>query len=119
MTKVGFYWDQPFSVGWVFWCTIRKKTFSVGLVNQLFQPPSKWVETVEKALAATAVIYAGHLKSATGSCCVAFPQLANAEKSGNSYMYSVFTAVTAFQPKTVGNVFYVETSTASTQSGCV
>ena len=31
---------------------------------------------VEKALAATAVVYAGHLKSAAGSCRVAFgPQL--------------------------------------------
>ena len=28
------------------------------------------------------------LKSAVGSCCVAFPQLVNAEKSGNNYMYS-------------------------------
>ena len=41
---------------------------------------------VEKALAATAVVYAGHLKSAVGSCRVAFrPQLVNAEKSGNNY----------------------------------
>ena len=41
---------------------------------------------VEKALAATAVVYAGHLKSAAGSCHVAFrPQLVNAEKSGNDY----------------------------------
>ena len=42
------------------------------------------METVEKALAATAVVYAGHLKSAAGSCRVAFPQLVNAEKSGNN-----------------------------------
>ena len=35
---------------------------------------------VEKALTATAVVYAGHLKSAVGSCRVAFkPQLVNAE----------------------------------------
>ena len=38
-----------------------------------------------KALAATAVVYAGHLKSAAGSCCVAFLQLVNAERSGNNY----------------------------------
>ena len=43
------------------------------------------VEKVEKAFAATAVVYAGHLKSAAGSCRVAFPQLVNAEKSGNDY----------------------------------
>ena len=40
---------------------------------------------VEKALAATAVVYANHLKSAAGSCRVGFPQLVNAEKSGNDY----------------------------------
>ena len=41
---------------------------------------------VEKALAATAVVYAGHLKSAAGSCHVDFgTQLVNAEKSGNNY----------------------------------
>ena len=31
--KVVFYWDQPFLVGWVGWvfsCSIEKKTFSVG-----------------------------------------------------------------------------------------
>ena len=38
---------------------------------------------VEKALGTTAVVYAGHLKSAAGSCRVAFPQLVKAEKSGN------------------------------------
>ena len=52
-------------------CSIRKKTFSVGLVDQLFQPALSYVETVEKALAATAVIYADLLKSATSSCRVA------------------------------------------------
>ena len=31
----------------------------VGLVAQLFQPASNWVETVEKALVATAVVFAG------------------------------------------------------------
>ena len=49
--KVVFYWDQPFQVGWVGWvfsCSIGKKPFSVGLVAQLFQPASNWVETVEK-----------------------------------------------------------------------
>ena len=83
-----FYWVQPFLVGWVgwvFWCSIRKKPFSVGLVDQFFQPASNKVETVEKALAATAVVCADLLKSAAGSCHVAFPQLFNAEKSGNNY----------------------------------
>ena len=80
-----FYWDQLFLVGWVFWCSIWKKPLSVGLVDQLFQPASNKVETVEKALAATAVVYPGHLKSAAGSCHVAFPQLANPEKPGNNY----------------------------------
>ena len=57
------YWDQPFLVGWVGWvfsCSIGKKPFSVGLVDQLFQPASNKVDTVETALAATAVVYAGH-----------------------------------------------------------
>ena len=62
-----------------------KKPFSVDLVEQLFQPASDLVELVEKAWAATAVIYAGHLKSAAGSCRVAFAQYVNAEKSGNNY----------------------------------
>ena len=45
---------------------------------------------VSKSLAATAVVYAGHLKSAGGSCRVAFgPQLINAETSGNSYSQEV------------------------------
>ena len=38
-----FYWDQPVLVGWVGWvfsCSIGKKPFSVGLVDQLFQPAS-------------------------------------------------------------------------------
>ena len=38
---------------------LEKKTFSVGLVAQLFQPASNWVETVEKALVATAVVFTG------------------------------------------------------------
>ena len=63
----------------------KKKTFSVGLVDQLFQPASNLVETVEKTLAATAVVYAGYLKSTTGSCRVSFAQHVNAEKSGNNY----------------------------------
>ena len=61
-TKVVFYWDQLFQVGWVGWvvsCSIGKKPFSVGLVAQLFQPASNWVETVEKALVAAAVVFAG------------------------------------------------------------
>ena len=60
----------------------EKEPFSVDLVDQLFQPASN---LVEKAWAATAVIYAGHLKSAAGSCRVAFPQHVNAEKYGNNY----------------------------------
>ena len=41
---------------------------------------------VEKALAATVVVYVGHLESTAGSCHVGFgPQLVNAEKSGNNY----------------------------------
>ena len=39
--------------------SIGKKPFSVGLVAQLFQPASNWVETVEKALVAAAVVFAG------------------------------------------------------------
>ena len=80
-----FYWDQPFLVGWVFSCSIRKKPFLVDLVDQLFHPASNLVELVEKAWVATAVIYAGHLKSVTGSYHVAFPQHVNAAKSGNNY----------------------------------
>ena len=55
------------------------------MVDQLFQPASNLVETVEKALAATAVVYVGHLKSAAGSWRVAFPRLVNAETSGTNY----------------------------------
>ena len=83
-----FYWDQPFFVGWVgrvFSCSIRKKPFSVDLVDQLFQSASNLVELVEKAWAATAVIYTGRLKSSAGSCRVVFAQHVNAEKSGNNY----------------------------------
>ena len=36
-----------------------QNTVSVGLVAQLFQPASNWVETVEKALVATAVVFTG------------------------------------------------------------
>ena len=38
---------------------IGKKPFLVGLVAQLFQPASNQVETVEKALVATTVVFAG------------------------------------------------------------
>ena len=58
--KVVFYCDQPFQVGWVgavVSCSIGKKPFSVGLVAQLFQPLSKWVEAVVKALVAAAVVF--------------------------------------------------------------
>ena len=40
-------------------CSTGKKPFSVDLVAQLFQPASNWVETVEKALVATAVVFTG------------------------------------------------------------
>ena len=62
VTKVVFYWDQPFQVGWVgcvVSCSIDKKPFTVGLVAQLFHPASNWVETVEKALVATAFVFSG------------------------------------------------------------
>ena len=72
-----FYWHQQFLVGWVGWifsCSIRKKPFPVASVDQLFQPASNYVETAEKTLKATAVVYAGHLKSAADSCrVVMFP----------------------------------------------
>jgi hypothetical protein len=55
------YWDQPFLVGWVFSCSIGEKPFLVDLVDQLFQPASNQVETVEKALAATAKDYSQEL----------------------------------------------------------
>ena len=53
--------------GWLGWltvvsCSIGKKPFSVGLVAQLFQPASNWVETVEKALVAAAAVFAGSKK---------------------------------------------------------
>ena len=38
-SKAMFYWNIPFLVGWAGWvfsCSIRKKLFSVGLVDQLF-----------------------------------------------------------------------------------
>ena len=47
-----FYWDQPFLVGWVGWvflCSVREKSFLVGLVDQPFQLASNRVEMVEKA----------------------------------------------------------------------
>ena len=46
-------------VGWIVSCSIGKNPFSVGLVAQLFQSASNWVETVEKALVAAAVVFAG------------------------------------------------------------
>ena len=48
-TRVVFCWDQPFLLGWVFF--FLENPFSVGLADQLFQPASNQVETVEKALA--------------------------------------------------------------------
>ena len=48
-----YYWDQLFLFGWVGLvssCSNGEKPFSVGLVDQLFQPASNQVETVEKAL---------------------------------------------------------------------
>ena len=52
-TKVVFYWDQPFLVGWVGWvflCSIGEKPFLVGLVDQPFQPASNRVERLKKHL---------------------------------------------------------------------
>lgn len=37
------------SIGWAFSCSIREKPFSVGLVEQPFQPSLNQVETVGKA----------------------------------------------------------------------
>ena len=54
ITKVVFYWDQPFlvgRVGWDFLCSIREKPFLIGLVAQPFQPTSNRVEMVEKSFA--------------------------------------------------------------------
>jgi len=45
-SKVVFYWDQPFLVGWVFLCSVKEKPF---LVDQPFQPASNRSEMVEKA----------------------------------------------------------------------
>ena len=43
----------------LFHVLLAKKPFFVGLVAQLFQPASNWVETVDKALLATAVVFTG------------------------------------------------------------
>ena len=75
--KVMFYWDQLFQVGrggWVVSCSFGKKPFSVGLVGQLFQPASNWVETVEKALLAAAVVFAGHKNCYLRVTCVISPR---------------------------------------------
>ena len=63
-----FYWDQPVDqqVDWVtrvVHCSIGKKMLSVGLVAQLFQPASNWVEMIETALVVTAGVFTG-----TNSC---------------------------------------------------
>ena len=52
--EVVFYWGQSFLVGhsWVFLCSVEGKPFSLGLIDQLFQPGSNQVETFDKALAA-------------------------------------------------------------------
>ena len=65
---------------------LGKNRFRLVWLINFFNWHQTKVETVEKSLAATAVVYAGHLKSAASSCRVAFrPQLVNAEKSGNNY----------------------------------
>ena len=54
-TKVVFYWDQPFLVGWVGWvflCSSGENPFVVGLVDQPFQPASNRVEMVEIVIVA-------------------------------------------------------------------
>ena len=50
-----FYWDQP---------------FSVGLVDQLFQPASNRVETVEKALVATTSNQCRVLQASKAVCMI-------------------------------------------------
>ena len=53
MTKVVFYWDQPFLVrwvGWVFSCSIGEKLVSVGLVDQLFNQPPARLKRLKKHL---------------------------------------------------------------------
>jgi hypothetical protein len=56
------YFGKTSLVAWfsflVLYC---KKPFSVGLVDQVFQPVSNQVETVENAWEATAVVFAGFL----------------------------------------------------------
>ena len=69
-----FYWDQPFQVCWVVSCSIGKKPFSVGLVAQLFQPALNWVETVQKALVAAAVVFADPKNCYLHVTCVISPR---------------------------------------------
>ena len=69
-----FYWDQPFQVCWVVSSSIGNKPFSVGLVAQLFQPALNWVETVQKALVAAAVVFAGPKNCYLRVTCVISPR---------------------------------------------
>ena len=71
-------------------CSIGKKRFSVGLVAQLFQPASNWVETVEKALVVAAIVFAGskhcylRVTCVISSICTArVMPLVNKNKAGN------------------------------------
>ena len=45
--KVLLYWDQPFLAGWVF-CVLLWGTIFDWLVDQIFQPDSKQVETANR-----------------------------------------------------------------------
>ena len=51
-------------------CSIGKKLFSFGLVAQLFQPVSNWIETVEKVLVATAVVAQAPIAATCVISCV-------------------------------------------------
>ena len=57
---------------------LAKKHFLVGLVAQLFHPASNWVETVEKALVATAAVFADSINSCyicVISCAICTPRV--------------------------------------------
>ena len=84
----------------------EKNRFRLLWLINFFNRHQTKVQTVEKALAATAVVYAGHLKSAAGSYPVAFPQLVTAEKSGNNYSQEL----TRFNRETVRKLVTAEKS---------
>ena len=84
--NVLFYWNQLFLVDWVglvLSCSNGEKPFSVGLVDKLFQPASNQVETVEKAFVLLCRVIVARVRA-------------------------IRRSYRAFQPKTVGKVFYGE-----------